>query len=192
MPDTLQIVNDNSYSKIIFSNLDTFISLIIFLVNLLVTIALHFYLFNRRRKNEREYQSRVKFYEYFVLSNSASIFDFYKYVKNEYKSLHPKFSFICEDDILERIRLSIDRIVEENDKLEIKINSAFSFYNEEFFRDIEKKLEEFSDYYTQAIVEIKNISSGYKGQKQYTEFNIRVEENLRALTAIIKKYHPKP
>lgn len=170
------------------ADVTTSINLIITAINLIVALAVNFFVFSPRRTNERQYQLQAALFKALVVDNTKNI--------SEYSS---KSIQICLDlavtpgssaIVIKRVEKACDEIELLNTEFSNSIIPIIFNYKQEMAAELAKAAEHFYDKCTEIVTA---MIAEDKANRPTTEQILALKTGfLQSYAGIMHTYSPKP
>lgn len=156
-------------------------------LNILITIA-NYVWFTRRRKNERQYQLDLTFYQLTVLNSLNGLVSFSSSIKRELSLLMAE----CRNAPEVNIRGIVEKRIEKVDKLNDDLStSLIKGYSNDLCNEIDKLKEKFYDKSTEIFSKFANIKVNSNFERKMERlFSDSITEYIETLFKNVKKYCP--
>ncbi|MAT56736.1 MAG: hypothetical protein CMF23_02040 [Ignavibacteriae bacterium] len=175
------------------SKIFTLINIAIVFSNLLLGILINFFLFKKRRAEDRIYNSSFKLYETLVLNEIGNIFAMFSKV---HELFNETIEIVISPNIDTRtsIQDKISSLYHIQEKFTNQIKSPIKFFSIELYSELNNDFEIFFNETTikftrLAIHDEQKKNDFSKAREEFLELK---EKNLEKINNTLKKYLPNP
>ena len=173
------------------SSFYTYFNLAIVAINAIGSLFVHFFLFGKRRNNERYFQVESAIYNKMVIENIYLLNNFFSdtHANVLSKISCSQYMKLSADDKLQEIEELCDNIENIYEEFEAKITPVFMCYSEDLLTETIRLCDDFSSCCTSALTQ--TIQDGYDSDMLYHHLMDAKRGYLGAAFIKVKESKPK-
>jgi hypothetical protein len=171
----------------------TIVNILIVFLNFAVSYYINILAYNKRKKEERLYQSNFDLYKFLIVNNITQFINPYQAIQDILKILVEKrFS---KDYTAEVFRSNLEKQIDELYKIQDNFNTQNVYLFECYSVKMKDEFMLISEELFNSITSLFSKLSSIEGEKNspnvfYNRFTSIKNKFINAIFALIKKYHP--